>query len=435
MPVGGKLAGKQGGERVTTLSAGDISFVVTCTILVFLMTPGLALFYGGMVRKRNVLSIMMQSYAAIGLVTVIWVLFGYSLAFGPDHGHLIGGFDWLALRGVGLEPNPDYAPTIPHLLFFLFQLMFAIITPAVISGATAERLRFPAFILFVVFWSTLVYIPLAHWVWGMGGWLRNLGVLDFAGGTVVEIASGASGLVAALVVGNRLKAGYEWNIPHHMPNVLFGGGLLWFGWFGFNAGGAMGANGVAVLALTTTQIAGATGMIGWALVEWLHRRQITVFGAVSGMISALVAITPAAGFVSIGSALLIGFVAGGICYLAISFLKVKLGYDDALDVFGIHGIGGTWGTIATGLFADLSLNPQGKNGLINGGGIEPVLVQLLAVAVTYLFAGGMTFLVLRGIALITPLRATDDEQVNGLDLTQHSENAYPDFEFNETVGI
>ena len=259
--------------------------------------------------------------------------------------------------------------------------------------------------------------------------------MDFAGGTVVEMASGISGLVAALVVGKRLKVGYEWNIPHHMPNVLLGGGLLWFGWFGFNAGGAMGANGVAVLALVTTQIAGAAGLIGWALVEWLHRRQITVFGAVSGMISALVAITPAAGFVSTSSALFIGFIAGGVCYLAISFLKVRLGYDDALDVFGIHGIGGTWGTIATGLFADLSLNPQGKNGLLNGGGIEPVLIQLLAVVVTYLFAGGMTFLVLKGIAKITPLRASDDEQVNGLDLTQHRENAYPDFELNETVVI
>jgi ammonium transporter, Amt family len=418
---------------VTTLNTGDISFVFLCTILVFLMTPGLALFYGGMVRKRNVLSIMMQSYVAMGLVTVVWVLFGYSLAFGPDYGHLIGGLDWVGLKGVGLEPNPDYAPTIPHLLFFMFQLMFAIITPAVISGATAERFRFPAFVLFVLFWSVLVYIPLAHWVWGVGGWMRNLGVLDFAGGTVVEAASGVSGLVAAFVVGKRLKVGYEWNIPHNMPNVLLGGGLLWFGWFGFNAGGAMGANAVAVLALTTTQVAGAAGMIGWVLVEWLHRRQITVFGAVSGIISALVGITPAAGFVSVGSSLFIGFIAGGVCYLAVSFLKAKLGYDDALDVFGIHGMGGIWGTIATGIFADLSLNPAGKNGLINGGGIQPVLIQLLAVVVTCLFTGLMTFLILKVIAMLTPLRATDDEQVNGLDLTQHSENAYPDFELNENM--
>ena len=418
-----------------TLNPGDISFVVICTLVVFLMTPGLALFYGGMVRKRNVLSIMMQSYAAMGLVTVIWVLVGYSLAFGPDHGHIIGGLDWIGLRGVGLSPNSDYAPTIPHLLFFLFQLMFAIITPAVISGATAERLRFTAFVLFIIFWSTFVYIPLAHWVWGVGGWMRNLGVMDFAGGTVVEVASGVSGLVAAFIVGKRLKVGYEWNIPHHMPNVLLGGGLLWFGWFGFNAGGAMGANGVAVLALATTQLAGATGMIGWALVEWLHRRQITVFGAVSGIISALVAITPAAGYVSTVSALLIGFIAGGVCYLAVSILKGKLGYDDALDVFGIHGIGGTWGTIATGIFADLSLNPQGKNGWINGGGFEPVLIQLFAVLAVYMFAGIMTLVILKGIALITPLRASDEEQVNGLDLTQHREKAYPDFELSENVFI
>ncbi|AFQ42373.1 ammonium transporter [Desulfosporosinus meridiei] len=420
---------------MTTLDTGDISFLVVCTLLVFLMTPGLALFYGGMVRKRNVLSIMMQSYAAMGIVTVIWVLFGYSLAFGSDYGHIIGGLDWLGLKGVGLSPNPDYAPTIPHLLFFLFQLMFAIITPAVISGATAERMRFTAFVLFIIFWSTFVYIPLAHWVWGVGGWMRNLGVLDFAGGTVVEVASGVSGLVAAYVLGKRLKIGYEWNIPHHMPNVLFGGGLLWFGWFGFNSGGAMGANGVAVLALGTTQIAGAAGMIGWAMLEWLHRRQITVFGAVSGIISALVAITPAAGYVSTVSALLIGFVAGGICYLAVSILKAKLGYDDALDVFGIHGVGGTWGTIATGIFADLSLNPQGKNGWINGGGFEPVLIQLSAVIATYLFVGIMTFVILKGIAIITPLRASDEEQVNGLDLTQHREKAYPDFELSENVYI
>ncbi|KGK90955.1 ammonia channel protein [Desulfosporosinus sp. HMP52] len=418
---------------MTALDTGDISFLVVCTLLVFLMTPGLALFYGGMVRKRNVLSIMMQSYAAMGIVTVIWVLFGYSLAFGSDYGHIIGGLDWLGLKGVGLTPNPDYAPTIPHLLFFLFQLMFAIITPAVISGATAERMRFTAFVLFIIFWSTFVYIPLAHWVWGIDGWMRNLGVLDFAGGTVVEVASGVSGLVAAYVLGKRLKVGYEWNIPHHMPNVLFGGGLLWFGWFGFNSGGAMGANGVAVLALGTTQIAGAAGMIGWAMLEWLHRRQITVFGAVSGIISALVAITPAAGYVSTVSALLIGFVAGGICYLAVSILKAKLGYDDALDVFGIHGIGGTWGTIATGIFADLSLNPQGKNGWINGGGFEPVLIQLSAVIATYLFVGIMTFVILKGIAVITPLRASDEEQVNGLDLTQHREKAYPDFELSENV--
>lgn len=414
-----------------TLNSGDIAFVLMCTALVFFMTPGLAFFYGGMVRKRHVLSIMMQSFAAIGVVTVIWSLFGYSLAFGPDHGHLIGGLDWFALKGVGLDPNPDYAPTVPHLLFFLFQMMFAIITPAVLSGATAERLRFPAFLLLCAFWTSLVYVPLAHWVWGNGGWLRNLGLMDYAGGAVVEMASGVSGLVAALVIGKRLRSKDDLAIPHHMPNVLLGGGLLWFGWFGFNAGGAMGANAVAVLAFATTQIAGATGMIGWALLEWFHHRKVTVFGVVSGAVAGLVAITPAAGFVSSTSALLIGFVAGGICYLGVSVLKAKLGYDDALDVFGIHGIAGTWGTLATGIFADLALNSQGRNGLINGGGMQPVLVQLLAIAATYAFTGILTWLILKGIALITPLTASEEEQENGLDLTQHGENAYPDFDFSE----
>lgn len=412
-------------------NTGDITFVLMCTALVFLMTPGLAFFYGGMVRKRHVLSIMMQSFVAIGVVTVIWTLFGYSLAFGTDHGHLLGSLDWFALKGVGLNPNLDYAPTIPHLLFFLFQLMFAIITPAVISGAMAERMRFPAFLLFIALWTIVVYVPLSHWVWGTGGWLRNLGLMDFAGGTVVEMASGVSGLVAALVVGKRLRSKEDLAIPHNMPNVLLGGGLLWFGWFGFNAGGAMGANSIAVLAFATTQLAGATGMMGWALIEWFQHRKVTIFGVISGALSGLVAITPASGFVSSTSALLIGFVAGGLCYLGVSVLKTRLGYDDALDVFGIHGIGGTWGTIATGIFADLSLNPQGKNGLINGGGLEVLLIQLLAVVVTYAFVGGITGLLLKVIAVFTPLKATDEEQVNGLDLTQHGENAYPDFEYSE----
>lgn len=418
-----------------TFNTGDIAFVLMCTALVLFMTPGLAFFYGGMVRKRHVLSIMMQSFSAIAVVTVIWTLFGYSLAFGPDHGHLIGGLDWFALKGVGLEPNPDYAPTLPHLLFFLFQLMFAIITPAVLSGATAERLRFPAFILFTALWTVFVYVPLAHWVWGTGGWLRNLGVLDFAGGTVVEMASGVSGLVAALVIGKRLRSRDDLAIPHNMPNVLLGGGLLWFGWFGFNAGGAMGANTVAVLAFATTQLAGAAGIIGWALGEWFHHRKVTVFGAVSGAISGLVAITPASGFVSPMSSLLIGFVSGGLCYLGVSIIKNKLDYDDALDVFGIHGIGGTWGILATGIFADLSLNPLGKSGLINGGGMEPVFIQILAIIITYLFTGGMTWVLLKVVALFTPLKASEEEQVNGLDLTQHGENAYPDFEMGDNLFV
>jgi Amt family ammonium transporter len=410
------------------LNNGDVAFLFLCTVLVFFMTPGLAFFYGGMVRRRHVLSIMMQSFVAIGVVTVTWLLVGYSLAFGPDYGHLIGGLDWAGLKGVGLEANPFYAPTIPHLLFFAFQLMFAIITPAIITGSTAERLRFPALILFLASWSLLVYVPLVHWVWGVGGWLRELGILDFAGGTVVEMASGVSGLVAALVVGKRFKNKGELSIPHHLPNVLLGGGILWFGWFGFNAGGAMEANGIAVLALVTTQVAGATAMLGWIIVEMLHRGKPTVFGAISGVVAGLVAITPAAGFVSPASAVLIGFVAGGLCYYFVAVLKEKLGYDDTLDAFGIHGIGGTWGTIATGIFASLSANPGGANGLFYGGGLRPLLIQLLGVAVTYVFSGGLTLGILKFIALFTPLQATDDEQEYGLDLVHHGETAYPDFD-------
>ncbi len=415
------------------MSSADIAFMFLCTVLVFLMTPGLAFFYGGMVRKRHVLSIMMQSVFVIAIVTLIWVLFGYSLAFGPDHYHLIGGFQWFGLKGVGLEPNPEYAANIPHLLFFAFQLMFAIITPAVMTGATAERLRFPAFLGLVSLWSIFVYIPLVHWVWGNGGWLKELGVLDFAGGTVVEIASGVSGLVTALVVGKRHMAGQDISVPHNMPNVVLGAGLLWFGWFGFNAGGALGANALAVLALVTTQIAGAFGMIGWAVLEWLQVRKVTIFGVSSGGIAALVAITPAAGYVTPASALLIGFIAGGIGYIGVAFLKTKLGYDDALDVFGIHGLGGTWGTLATGIFADLALNPLGAKGLFNGGGFHLVGVQLLAIGATYLYVGGMTWGILKVVSLVTPLQASLEEQESGLDLSQHGESAYPDFESAETI--
>lgn len=411
-----------------SINTGDTAFMFLCTSLVLLMTPGLAFFYGGLVRKRHVLSIMMQSFVAIGIVSVFWTLLGYSLTFGTDHGHIIGGLNWFGLKGVGLEPNPDYASNIPHLLFFAFQLMFAIITPAVVSGSTAERLRFPAFVLFISFWSLLVYVPLAHWVWGNGGWLRNLGVLDFAGGTVVEICSGVSGLIAALVVGKRFKHKSEASIPHHLPNVLLGGGLLWFGWFGFNAGGALGANGTAVLALVTTQLAAAAGMLGWMIIEVFHRGKPTVLGAISGVIAALVAITPAAGFVSPTSSLLIGFVAGGLSYWAVSILKEKFGYDDTLDAFGIHGIGGTWGMLATGLFASLSSNQNGANGLFFGGGIHQVLIQVLAILTTYAFTAGMTWGILKVVKLFTPLQATEEEQEYGLDLSQHGENAYPDFD-------
>jgi Amt family ammonium transporter len=417
------------------MNTGDVAYVLMCSVLVFLMTPGLALFYGGMVRKRHVLSIMVQSFAAIGIVTVLWVIIGYSLAFGQDYGHVIGGLNFFALQGVGIEPNPAYSSSLPQLAFFFYQMMFAIITPAVMTGSTAERLRFPAFALMITLWSLLVYIPLAHWVWGDGGWLRNLGLLDFAGGTVVEIASGVSGLVAALVVGKRHKPTESEAAPHNMPSVLLGGGLLWFGWFGFNAGSALSANGIAVIAMVTTLVAGAAGMLGWMLTEWLLFHKVTAFGAVSGIIAALVGITPAAGFVSPVSALLVGFIAGIVSYFGVSFLKNRLGYDDTLDAFGIHGLSGIWGTFATGIFASLAINNMGANGLANGGGMHQMLIQLLGIAVAFIYTGGMTFIILKVVALFTPLKATSDQQENGLDLIEHGENAYPDFEIPENLYV
>ncbi len=404
-------------------NSGDIAFMLVCTALVFLMTPGLAFFYGGLVKRRNVLSIMMQCMAAFGIVTVLWVVIGYSLAFGTSNNSLIGGLDHLFLRGVGLEGEDG----IPPLLFMVFQLMFAVLTPALMIGATAERLRFSAFVLLIGLWSLIVYAPLAHWVWG-GGWIADLGALDFAGGTVVHISSGFSGLIAAIVIGKRLNKSSEPTIPHNLPYVLLGGSLLWFGWFGFNAGSALTADGIAVLAFVTTQLAASTGLLGWVIIEKIYHGKPTVLGAISGVIAGLVAITPAAAFVSPMAALVIGFISGGICYFAVAKLKEKLGYDDALDVFGIHGIGGTWGALATGLFATTSVNAGGADGLFYSGNFELVGIQMIAVAATYAFAGIATFVILKIIGAITPLTASGEEQVSGLDTTQHGESAYPDME-------
>jgi ammonium transporter, Amt family len=408
------------------IDSGDTSFILLSTALVMLMTPGLALFYGGMVRKKNVLSTIMQSFIIIALISIQWVVVGYSLAFGPDHAGIIGGLDWLALAGVGQEPNPDYAATIPALLFMAFQLMFAIITPALITGSIAERMRFPAFSAFILLWATFIYDPLAHWVWGVGGFLRTLGALDFAGGTVVHISSGISGLVAALVLGKRKGHGSEPMAPHHLPMTILGAGLLWFGWFGFNAGSALGANGLAAIALVTTNTSAAAAALSWVFVEWLHRGKPTVLGAVSGAVAGLVAITPGAGFVTVLSSIAIGLVGGALCYLAVSILKAKLGYDDALDAFGCHGIGGIWGALATGIFATKAVNPAGADGLLYGN--APQLgIQGIGVLVTILFAGVATFVILKLISLVLKLRASVDEEENGLDLSLHGEQAYPDF--------
>ncbi len=417
------------GDAPVKADTGDTVFSIFSIALVFLMTPGLALFYGGMVRKKNVLNTMMNSFIAIAIISIQWVLFGYTIAFGPDFNgwHLFGELKWLGFNGVGGAPNPDYAATIPHAAFAMFQLMFAIITPAIISGSFAERMRFPAFIWFIVAWSTLVYDPLAHWVWGDGGWLHAIGAIDFAGGTVVHISSGVAGLVIALVLGKRKGYKAQPMIPHNIPLVLLGAGLLWFGWFGFNAGSALTASdGLAITALVTTNTAAAAGLLSWVIVEWIHRKKPTALGAVTGGVVGLVAITPAAGFVTPLSAIIIGLSVSPICYYAISVMKSKLGYDDSLDAFGCHGIGGMWGAICTGLFATTSVNPGGANGLFYGE-IHLLLVQLVAIVATAVFSGGLSYLILKVISCFTKLRVDDEEEEEGLDVALHGEDAYPDF--------
>ncbi|MFN8522860.1 MAG: ammonium transporter [Chloroflexota bacterium] len=407
---------------MSEISAGDTAWVMTSAALVMLMTPGLAFFYGGLVRPKNVLSTIMHSFFILALISVQWVLWGYSLAFGPSVGGVIGGLDWVGLRGVGTEPNPDYAKTIPHLAFMAFQMMFAIITPALITGAFAERKRFKAFVLFSLLWATFVYAPLAHWVWSAGGWLKALGALDFAGGTVVHISSGVSALVAALVLGHRVGLGKEKMEPHDLTMTVLGAGLLWFGWFGFNAGSSLAADGLAVTAFVTTNTAAAMGALTWMTVAWAHKGHPSVLGAAAGAVAGLVGITPAAGFVTPASAILIGGGAGLVCYLAIQ-LRERLRVDDALDVWGVHGIGGTWGAIATGLFATKSVNELGGNGLFYGDPGQ-LVTQIIAVAATWIYCGVLTYVILKVIDLVVGLRVEEQEEVLGLDLSQHGEPAY-----------
>lgn len=408
------------------MDTGDTGFIMMCTALVFIMTPGLAFFYGGMVRKKNVLSTLMHSWVVIGIMSLQWILVGYTLAFGPDYHGLIGGLDWMGLKGVGMDPNPDYAATLPAIVFMGFQMMFAVITPALISGSIAERMRFPAFILFMVLWATLVYDPLAHWVWGVGGFLRTLGALDFAGGNVVHISSGYAALIAAIILGKRKGLGKDSMAPHHVPMTVLGAGLLWFGWFGFNAGSALGANGLAGMAFVNTNTAAAAAALAWAVVERIHRGKSTMLGTASGAVAGLVAITPGAGFVTPMSALFIGIVGGLVCYLAIGVIKAKLGYDDALDAFGCHGIGGTWGALATGIFATKSINPAGNDGLFYGNA-SLLGIQAISVLVTIVFTVTATFIILKLIGLVMKLRVTEEEESNGLDLSLHGERAYSEF--------
>lgn len=404
------------------IDAGDTAFILICSALVMFMTPGLALFYGGMVRNKNVLGTIMQSFVTIGLITVIWVLWGYSLAFGPDMGGIVGSLSWFGLRGVGLSPSPDYAGNIPHVAFMIFQAMFAVITPALITGAFAERMKFSAFLVFILLWSTFVYSPLAHWVWGAGGWLGNLGALDFAGGTVVHISSGASALAAAILLSKRRGYGREQFIPHNLPMTITGTAILWFGWFGFNAGSALASNRLAAGAFVTTHIAASGAAMSWMFAEWFHRDKPTTLGAASGAVAGLVAITPAAGFVGPVSALIIGSVAGIICYTGV-LAKSRLGYDDSLDVVGIHGLGGTWGALATGLFASKSVNPDGANGLFFGNPGQ-LWIQFLSVVVTMIFAFVMSVIIFKILDWTMGLRVSEEEELRGLDITQHSETGY-----------
>jgi len=407
---------------MSAIDTGDTSWMLISSALVMLMTPGLAFFYGGLVRHKNALSTIMHSFVAVAVVSIIWVLWGYSLAFGPDHWGFIGGLDWLGLRDVGQEPGP-YSATVPHQAFMLFQLMFAIITPALITGAFAERAKFSTFLVFVVLWSTLVYSPVAHWVWANDGWLRELGSLDFAGGTVVHINSGVAALVAALIFGRRIGFGREPMEPHDITYVVLGAALLWFGWFGFNAGSAITAGGLAANAFLVTNTAAAAGALTWMGMSWWLTGKPSVVGAASGAVAGLVAITPASGFVDAVPAILIGMGAGFFCYMAVR-MRAMLKYDDALDVFGVHGVGGTWGALATGIFAVASVSGiAGAGGLIDG---EPdqVLRQLAAIGATWGFSFVMTFGILKALDLVMGLRVSHEEELVGVDMSQHGERAY-----------
>ena len=405
------------------MNSGDTAFMLVSAALVMLMTPGLALFYGGMVRSKNVLATIMENFILLGVISVLWAIYGYSLAFGPDVGHFIGNLDWVGLAGVGFEPFKAYSETIPHQTFMIYQAMFAIITPALITGAFAERMKFSAFLVFIVLWFTLVYCPVAHWVWGDGGWLKNFGALDFAGGTVVHINAGIAALAAALLVGKRQGYGNHTTfIPHNLPMTILGAGLLWFGWFGFNAGSALGANALASSAFTATHLATAAATLAWVATEWIVRGKSPTQGAASGAVAGLVAITPAAGYVGPMSAMIIGLVAGIICYLAV-LAKPRLGYDDSLDVVGVHCVGGIVGALCTGLFATKLVNPAGGDGLFFGNPGQFV-IQLIAVGVTLVFSFVVSYILFKILDATMGLRVSRDDEVAGLDITEHQETGY-----------
>jgi ammonium transporter, Amt family len=410
-------------DAAAAINSGDTSWLLTSSALVLLMTaPGLALFYGGMVRRKNVLAVLMQSFILAALVSIQWVLFGYSLAFSPGNA-LVGGLHWIGLRGVSAtQAYPAYAATVPHQAYMIFQCMFAVITPALITGAFAERISFKGFLVFSLLWMTFIYDPLAHWVWGVDGWLHRLGALDFAGGTVVHISSGTSALAAALIVGQRRGLWREPMPPHNLTLTLTGAGLLWFGWFGFNAGSALAANGLATSAFVATHLGAAAAALGWVFAEWIMLGKPTTLGVASGVVAGLVAITPASGYVGPISAIVIGGAAGVLCFFAVR-MKRHFGYDDALDVVGVHAVGGIWGALATGLFASLAVNAAGADGLFFGNPGQ-FLIQAVAVAASIAFAF-LGSLVLLGLAdALVGLRVSDEAERVGLDLSEHEENAY-----------
>jgi len=410
-------------EEASKISAGDTAWVLTSSALVLLMTaPGLALFYGGMVRRKNILATLMQSFILAALISVQWALWGYSLAFAPWHS-IVGGLQWAGLCGVSAtEAYPGYAATIPHQAYMVFQCMFAVITPALITGAFAERISFSGFLVFSLLWATLIYDPLAHWVWGVDGWIHQMGALDFAGGTVVHISSGVSALAAVLIIGRRRGYPREPMLPNNLPLTVTGAGLLWVGWFGFNAGSALAANGLAVSAFVVTNLGAAAATLSWVAADWWITGKPTVLGAASGAVAGLVAITPASGFVAPMPAIIIGAVAGAVCYAAVR-MKPKFGYDDALDVVGVHGVGGIWGALATGLFASLAVNSGGANGLFYGNP-KQLVIQAVAVLASIGFAFIGSVILLKVTDAVVGLRVNDEDEVIGLDLRQHEENAY-----------
>lgn len=405
------------------MDTGDTAYVLVSAALVMLMIPGLAFFYSGMVRAKNVLATALQCFFALAIVSVLWVALGFSLAFGTDINGLIGGLDFAWFNNVGQAPNAEFAATIPFLAFAVFQLFFAAITPALITGAFAERMKFWSFALFSALWLLIVYAPLAHWVWAPGGWIREMGALDFAGGTVVHISAGIAALAAAMVIGKRKGVKLPTITPHNLPFTMLGAGLLWFGWYGFNAGSALGANGLAANAVVTTTVATGGAMLGWAAVDYLRHRRVTTLGAVSGVVAGLVAITPAAGFVSPSSAIIIGVVAGIACAYAVG-LKAKFGYDDALDVVGVHAVGGIIGALLIGVFADTAINSAGADGLLFGGGLTLLGHQIVGVAAAAGFAFVASWILLKLIDKTIGLRVSADDEALGLDKGLHDEDGY-----------